>query len=110
MSRRQIEERLELARKGRSLGFETPEELRKIGRLMFRTYDIALALYFHGYGLSMSGDIFIEVLDDLPEWKFHRGKYVEVVSAYFDYKHERNMRKYGEARPWSPDGWPPKRL
>jgi hypothetical protein len=110
VSRRQIEERLELALKDRSLGFETPEELRKIGRLMFRTFDIALALYFHGYGLTMSGDIFIEVLDDLPEWKFHKGKYVGVVSAYFDYKHERNMRKYGEARPWSAVGWPPKRL
>ncbi len=110
VSRRQIEERLALARKGRSLGFETPEELRKIGRLMFRAYDIALALYFHGYGLSMSGDIFIEVLDKLAEWKFHKGKYVGVVSAYFDYKHERNMRKYGETRPWTPIGWPPKRL
>lgn len=110
VSRRQIDERLELARKGRSLGFETPGELRTIGRLMFRSYDIALALYFHGYGLSMSGDIFVDILDDMPEWKFHKGKYVGVVSAYFDYKHERNMRKYGESKPWSGVGWPPKRL
>jgi hypothetical protein len=110
VSRRQIDERLELAEMGRSLGFETAEELRNIGRLIFRTYDIALALYFHGYGLSMSGNIFIEVLDDRPDWKFHKGKYVGVVSAFFDYKHERNMRKFGESRPWSPVGWPPKRL
>jgi hypothetical protein len=110
VSRRQIEERLDLAEKGRGLGFETAEDLRKIGRLMFRVYDVALTLYFHGYDLSMTGDILIEVLDDLPDWKFHKGKYVRVVSAYFDYKHERNMRKYGESRPWSPEGWPPKRL
>lgn len=110
VSRRQIEERLDLAARGRSLGLETAEELRKIGRLMFRTYDIAMALFFHGYGLPMSGDIFINVLDDLADWKFHKGKYVSVVSAYFDYKHERNMRKYGELRPWEPQGWPPKRL
>ena len=110
VSRGQIEERLDMIEKGRPLGFETGEELRKIGRLMFRVYDVALTLYFHGYGLSMTGDIFIEALDDIPKWKFHKGKYVSVVSAYFDYKHERNTRKYGESRPWSPEDWPPKRL
>jgi hypothetical protein len=110
VSRRQIEERLKLAQKGRLFGFETSDELHKIARLMFRTYDIALALYFHGFDLSMTGDIFIEVLDHFEDWKFHKGKYVQIISAYFDYKHERNMRKYGESRPWSPEGWPPKRL
>ena len=65
---------------------------------MFRVYDMALTLYFHGYGLPMTGDIIIQVLDDLPPWKFHKGKSVSVVSAYFDYKHERNIRKHGESR------------
>jgi hypothetical protein len=110
VSRHQIEERLERAEAGKSLGFESAEDLRKVGRLMFRVYDIALTLYFHGYGLPMTGDIFIQVLDDFPSWRFHKGKYVRIVSAYFDYKHERNMRKYGEAKSWSPDEWPPKRL
>ncbi len=110
VSRRQIEERLDMADKGRLIGFVTAEELRKIGRLMFRVYDVALTLYFHGYDLSMTGDIFSEGLDNLPKWKFHKGKYVSIVSAYFDCKHERNMQKYGESRPWSPEGWPPKRL
>lgn len=93
VSRRQIEERLELAELGRGFGFETADELRKIGRLMFRVYDMALALYFHGYGLSMTGDVFINVLDDRPDWKFHKGKYVRKVSDYFDYKVERKSRK-----------------
>lgn len=110
VSRRQIEERLQLAEEGRSLGFETADELRKIGRLMFRVYDMALALYFHGYGASMTGDVFISGLDDWPGWKFHKGKYVRIVSAYYDYKHERNMRKYGEPRPHDFASWPPKRL
>lgn len=110
VSRHQIEERLERAEVGKSLGFETAADLRKLSRLMFRVYDMALTLYFHGYGLPMTGDVFIQVLDDLQSWKFHKGKYVSVVSAYFDYKDERNMRKYGESRPWSPDTWPPKRL
>jgi hypothetical protein len=110
VSRRQIEERLKLDDAGRSVGFQNADDLRKVGRLMFRVYDIALTLFFHGYHLSMTGDVFINGLDDMPDWKFHKGKYVACVSAYFDYKHERNMRKYGESRDWSPEGWPPKRL
>jgi hypothetical protein len=47
----------------------------------------------------------------LPQsWKFHKGKYVKIVSAYYDYKHERNMRKYGESRPHDFAAWPLKRL
>jgi hypothetical protein len=110
VSRCQIEERIKLDAAGRSLGFENADDLRKIGRLMFRVYDIALTLFFHGYDLSMTGDVFINLLDEHPKWKFHKGKYVACVSAYFDYKHERNMRKYGEPRNWSPEGWPSKRL
>lgn len=110
VSRRQIDERLLLAKEGRSLGFETAEDIRKIGRLMFRVYDMALAMYFHGYGTAMTGDVFLTVLDDWPSWKFHKGKYVGLVSAYYDYKHERNLRKYGESRPHDPAAWPPKRL
>jgi hypothetical protein len=93
VSRRQIEERLELAERGRSAGFETPQELRNISRFMFRTYDLALALYFHGFGLSMTGDVFINAFDDKPEWKFHKGKYVSRISSYFDYKVERQKGK-----------------
>lgn len=92
-SRRQIEERLDLADQGRSSGFETAEELRGIARLMFRIYDMALTLYFHAFGLSMTGDVFINAFDDRPDWKFHKGKYVKLVSAHFDYKAERKSRK-----------------
>lgn len=110
VSRRQIEERLDRAARGQPLGFLQPKDVREIGRLMFRVYDMALTTFFHGMGLPMAGDIFIQILDDQPKWKFHKGKYTAVVSAYFDYKSERNMRKYGEPRPWNPEGWPPQRL
>lgn len=106
----QTMERLTRVECGGGIGFETPDDLRKMARLMFRVYDMALTLYFHGYDLSMTGDVFISALDEQPKWSFHKGKYVRIVSAYYDYKHERNMRKYGESRPWDPKGWPPKRL
>ncbi|MBD9358932.1 hypothetical protein [Methylomonas albis] len=110
VSPRQVSERLDQRERGGALGYETTDELRKLNKLIFRVYDMALALYFHGYDLSMTGDLFVGALDDMPKWSFHKGKYVSTVSAYFDYKHERNMRKYGEARPWDAKNWPPRKL
>ncbi|MEG4201849.1 hypothetical protein [Microcoleus sp. Pol12A5] len=102
VSREQIEERLKAIEKGRPLGFETAKELKNIGRLMFRVYDIVLTLYFHGCGMETTGDVFINHLDDLTTWKFHKGKYVSIVSAFFNYKYERNIKKYEERKLWSP--------
>lgn len=106
VSHEQIEERLKMREKGRSFGFETADELRNIGRLMFRVYDIVLTLYFHGCGLSTTGDIFIHTLDDLTTWKFHKGKYVSLVSTFFNYKYEQNKKKREKEREeeklWSP--------
>ena len=102
VSREQIEERLKAIEKGRSLGFETAKELKSIGQLMFRVYDIVLTLYFHGCGMETTGDVFIDCLDDLTTWKFHKGKYVSIVSAFFNYKYERNTKKYEERKLWSP--------
>ena len=110
VSPRQVAERLEQKERGGALGYETTDELRKLSKLMFRVYDMALALYFHGYDISMTGDLFAGALDDMPKWSFHKGKYVSTVSAYFDYKHERNMRKYGESRSWNHEGRPPRKL
>lgn len=106
----QVTERLKQAEDGYALKYEKPDDLRKLARLMFRVYDMALTIYFHGYDLSTTGDVFIGVLDEKPTWSFHKGKYVSIVSAYYDYKHERNMRKYGESRPWNPEGWSQKKL
>lgn len=110
VSRQQIEERLKRIEKGFPAGFESVDDLRKIGRLMFRVYDIALVLYFHGFGLPMTGDLFLQVLDDLPKWRFHKGKYVSIISGYFDYKHERKTLRYADSKSTSSEDWPPKRL
>jgi hypothetical protein len=51
---------------------------------------MVLVMLFHGFGDSMSGDLFIQLLDDNKKWKFHKSKYVKEYSKNFDYKHERN--------------------
>ncbi len=38
--------------------------LEPINKLIFRAYDMILTLLFHGFGLSMSGDLFLQLFDD----------------------------------------------
>lgn len=93
VSRRQISERLALQTAGRYMGFETDHEQRQFGRLLFRTYDLALVLYLNGVGMAETGDLFVQVFDRRPKWSFHKGKYVRIVSASFDYKVERKSKR-----------------
>lgn len=88
-SKRQIEEQLALAEDGRAYGFETADELREVGRLLFRLYDMVLVLIFSGLGIGLAGDVFVNVLDERTDWRYHKGKYVKLLSSFFNYKVER---------------------
>jgi hypothetical protein len=92
-SKRQIEEQIDNYTKGLHIGFETARMLSNINKLLFRSYDIILTMLFIGFGQSMSGDLFIEIYDTQPKWKFHKGKYLKEYSKLFDYKLERKKRK-----------------
>lgn len=85
----QFEERARRGAGGRPSGFEGVEDLKRLNRDIFRTLDIVLAIYFHALSMSLTGDIFIQVLDDLKTWNFHKGRWCTAVSRTFDYKLER---------------------
>lgn len=88
-SKKQIDEQLVNYNKGINIGFETAKMFNIINQLIFRAYDMILTMVFHGFGHSMSGDLFIQLFDDNKKWKFHKGKYVSRYSRNFDYKLER---------------------
>ncbi|MCH8955960.1 hypothetical protein IIA28_11685 [candidate division KSB1 bacterium] len=92
-SKKQIEEQLNNYKKGYTIGFESASMLCDISKLIFRAYDMILVMLFHGFGESMSGDLFIQNFDEDDKWKFHKGKYVKQYSKLFDYKLERKSRK-----------------
>ena len=96
-SKHQMDERVTLEGKGTSLGFETPKQLRRLNGEIFDVYDIVLVLVFHGLGLGLAGDVFVNALDDNKKWKFHKGRYIKELSAFFDYKAERKSRARSEA-------------
>jgi hypothetical protein len=88
-SRRSLEERLQRAERGEFAGFEGPGALEALSNLARRTLDLVLVLLFQGLGPSLTGDLFIHVLDERRDWKFHRTEYCAQVSQAFDYKVER---------------------
>jgi hypothetical protein len=65
--------------------------LNRFNRLAFQVYDLVLVRLFQGLGLSMAGDIFTDILDHEPSWRFHKGKFVSRLSKCFDCKHERRV-------------------
>ena len=88
-SRRQSAEMVALAEAGKPLGFDSADELRRSGQLLFRVYDMLLVLHFHGLGLGLAGDVLVQCFDSNQKWKFHKGKYMQRLFAHFDYKWER---------------------
>ncbi|MES2268615.1 MAG: hypothetical protein V4520_17750 [Bacteroidota bacterium] len=75
-SRKQLDEQLSNRNKGNTLGFESTAMLTAINKLIFRAYDMILVMIFHGFGPSMSKDVFRVLLDDDKKWAFHKGKYI----------------------------------
>lgn len=92
-SKKQIEEQLKNCLNGNTIGFESIKMLIDLNKLIFRAYDMILVMIFHSFGDSMSGDIFIQLLDDNDKWRFHKGKYTKEYSKKFDYKFERQKKE-----------------
>lgn len=92
VSKTQLEERLRRVARGEYIGFELPRTLRTFNGVLSNAYDVILALVFEGFGPAATGDVFVQVLDDDPTWRLHRGTYIGDISAHFDYKHERQVR------------------
>jgi hypothetical protein len=88
-SKKASQERMRHAQRGEFSGFEGPATLEAFTRLASQTLDLVLVMIFEGIGPAFTGDLFIQLFDERPEWKFHRTKFAKQVSAHFDYKLER---------------------
>jgi hypothetical protein len=95
VSKRQVEDRLGRASRGEFSGFEGAGTVEAFAGVVRGTYDLLLALIFGGIGPGLTGDLFINVLDDRADWTFHRTRFVSLVSKHFDYKLERQERTRG---------------
>lgn len=90
---RQIQERLDLAARGASPGFETADELRQSNDEVFEAFSLILVLLFEAIGGSFAGDIWeTGGLGDRDDWVFHGHPLVAALDENFDYKHERQAK------------------
>ena len=91
-SRPQVEERLRRAARGEFSGFDGPKVVEAFTGLVSQTLDLAVVLVFEGVGPAFSGDLYVQLFDDYPGWKFHRTRFAPQVASQFDYKLERRRR------------------
>jgi len=82
-SKKQVDEQLKNYDKGAYIGFETVKMIVDLNKVTFRVYDILLVMLFHGFGPSMTKDLFESSFNDQKGWKFHKGKYTKELAATF---------------------------
>lgn len=92
LTKRQVDEKLELRGKGIELGFESIEMLIDVISEVHEVCSIVLVLAFETIGPSFTGDLMVDCLDLREEWAFHASEYIALIDAFFDYKHERKHK------------------
>lgn len=92
LTKRRVDEKLELRARGVELGFESIEMLKEVVDEVHETCSIVVVLAFETIGPSFTGDLLVDNLDGMEEWAFHANGYVALIDAYFDYKHERKHK------------------
>lgn len=90
-----VRERLKAAAAGEYLGYETASAFRAANDEVVRHLDVVLAVAFHALDPALIGDVFTQVLDDRPEWTFHKTPLCAEISATFNDKDERSARTRG---------------
>lgn len=76
-SKKQLDEQLNNYENGNTIGFESSKMFSDLNKLIFRAYDMMLTMCYHSFGYSMSKDLFEQIFNENPKWKFHKGKYVK---------------------------------
>jgi hypothetical protein len=88
-SKKASQERMKRAERGEFSGFEGPATLEAFTRMVSQTLDLVLVMIFEGIGPSFTGDLFVQMFDEQPEWKFPRTRFTSQVASSFDYNLER---------------------
>lgn len=76
-SKKQFDEQMSNYSSGNSIGFESAKMFADLNKIIFRAYDMILTMCLHGFGPSMSKDLFEQVFNENTKWKFHKGKYIK---------------------------------
>lgn len=86
---RQMQERIELDKKGRYIGFEGTDELRELDDEIGFALSCILCLFFHTIPQWCVGDYLVERTGYTVDSYFSKYKYFAMIDEQFDYKCER---------------------
>lgn len=89
LTKRRVDEKLQLRENGVTLGFETTEMLSQVVADVHEACSIVMVLTFETIGPSFTGDILVDELDEQDGWAFHANGFIAKIDSYFDYKYER---------------------
>ncbi|TGP52552.1 hypothetical protein EN873_14880 [bacterium M00.F.Ca.ET.230.01.1.1] len=93
----QIEDRIDLASRGRRLGREIPAEIDEFNQLISRGLAASLVLIFHSVPSYVAGDWLVQHDGTTVDWYFTGSRFIAAIDNDFDYKHER-QRKLAEVQ------------
>lgn len=85
----QMQERVELDKKGRCIGFEGTDELKELDEEIGDVLAHILVLFFHTIPQWCVGDYLVEANGYTVNSYFSKYKFFAIIDGFFDYKHER---------------------
>jgi hypothetical protein len=85
----QIRERITASDAGRFSGMESAEDLEDLVDLADEVLALVLVYLFHASPSHVAGDFFVTAEGETIEWYFMASRFLAMIDAQFDYKHER---------------------
>lgn len=85
----QIEQRIAEVNSGRTIGYESAEDIRDFNLLLSRGLAVSLVFLFHSVPEYVAGDWLVQADGTSNPWHFRQSLFIASMDAYFDYKHER---------------------
>jgi len=89
LSSQQVEERIELLKRGITVGKEGVTEIKDMIQSIRLGYSLVLTLIYHSIPSYVAGDWLVDSDGSSNKWYFGKSKYIAGIDSYFDYKHER---------------------
>lgn len=82
-------EKIANSKEGRTVGFESLDDLKGLAVLVSRSLAVVLVLIFHSVPSYIAGDYFVESDGSSVENYFLKSRFIASIDSAFDYKHER---------------------
>jgi hypothetical protein len=91
LSAAQIQDRMQQLDKGRTVGFESADDINELNSFLERTYANAIVLIMHSIADWVVGDWLVDRNAIVSGWYFLKSKYIADIDRQFDYKQERSQ-------------------